>query len=48
MTPSKLYDAIKDSYEDIGEFITVLDVLFILGKIRLNKEAKVIIYVGVN
>lgn len=43
-----LYEATRKNFEDINQFVLALDVLFVLGRIRLNKELKVITYVETN
>jgi len=46
MTTSALYYAVKDTTEDVGEFIEILDCLYALGKIELNAETRFLHYVG--
>lgn len=46
VTASELYRAVKDTTEDIGEFIEILDCLYALGKLELNAETRSLHYVG--
>jgi hypothetical protein len=46
MTVSELYRSVKDTTEDIGEFIEILDCLYALGKLELNAETRSLHYVG--
>lgn len=43
---SDLINIRLDKFEDIGEFMLALDVLFVLGKIELEKDKGVIKYVN--
>ena len=42
---SELSHATRRKFTDIGEFILALDVLFVLGKIEIDKDKEVIRYV---
>ena len=46
MTVSVLYHSVKDTTEDIGEFIEIMDCLYALGKLELNVETRSLHYVG--
>jgi len=46
VSASELYRAVKDTTEDIGEFIEILDCLYALGKLELNAETRSLHYVG--
>lgn len=39
----ELYGEIADSFEDPGEFILALDVLFVLGRVTIDHEKKAVI-----
>ncbi len=41
-----LYEDTKKSFADINQYILTLDVLFVLGKIKLDKESRNITYVA--
>ena len=43
---SDLINIRLDKFEDIGEFMLALDVLFVLGKIELEEDKGVIKYVN--
>lgn len=43
---SELMQATNRKFTDIGEFIVALDVLFVLGKIELDKDKEIIRYVS--
>lgn len=43
-----LYEQIKSNFEDINQYILTLDVLFVLEKIQLDEELKVVKYVKKN
>ena len=45
---SDLIHARLDKFEDISEFMFALDVLFVLGKIELDKDKGVVKYVSRN
>jgi len=38
----KLFEQCEDSFEDPGEFILTLDVLFVLGRIRIDVERGIV------
>lgn len=42
MTVNELYLSEKKSFNDMSDFIDVLDLLYVLGKISFNKEGTVI------
>lgn len=44
----ELYEKIKSNFEDINQYILTLDVLFVLEKIQIDEELKVIKYVKKN
>lgn len=43
-----LYEKLQIYFEDINEYMLALDVLYVLGKIKYNKELRVIQYVEKN
>lgn len=45
---SILFDETKDYFEDISEFLLALDTLYLLDKIEIMDESKVIRYVEKN
>lgn len=45
ITPNNLYKRVKGQFEDIGEYLEVLDCLYALGKIELDEKRGVIHYV---
>ncbi len=45
LTPSVLYKKTKNRVEDISEFLDVLDCLLALGKIDIDSERGLLIYV---
>lgn len=45
ISPNELYEKVKDSFEDVGEFIEVLDCLFAIGEIDLE-NGELLYYVG--
>lgn len=46
MKPGDLYKKIKSKVSDVGEFLEILDCLYALGRIELNREGSVLHYVG--
>ena len=38
----ELFEQTHDSFEDVGEFILVLDTLFVLGRIELDASEEVV------
>lgn len=48
MTVSELYNTLSDHFEDITEFLTAIDVLFVLNSVVLQKENGVLKYVNRN
>ncbi|WP_139558309.1 ABC-three component system middle component 7 [Methylotetracoccus oryzae] len=38
----ELYSATRDVYADVGEFLLSLDVLFVLGRIRVDVVARTV------
>ena len=46
MKPGDLYKKIKSKVSDVGEFLEILDCLYALGKIELNREGGALHYVG--
>jgi len=45
---SELFIQVKDSFEDVAEFIIALDVLFVLDRIVYDENLKVIRYARKN
>lgn len=45
MKPGDLYKKVKSKVSDIGEFLEILDCLYALGKIELNREGSALHYV---
>lgn len=45
MSPSQLYKKTKSKFQNLAEFLEVLDCLFLLGKIVLLEEKEVLHYV---
>lgn len=45
LTPNALYKKVKSTMKDCGEYLEVLDCLYALGKIELNKRTGVLHYV---
>lgn len=43
-----LYEKIKDHFDDVNQYILTLDVLYILGKLKVDEKARVILYVKAN
>lgn len=43
-----LYEQVETHFEDLNEYMLALDVLYVLGKIKYNKELQVIQYVEKN
>jgi len=41
-----LFSKLKEAFEDIGEFIKVLDCLYALGTLELEAETRLLRYVG--
>lgn len=48
MRPIELYNKLRTNFEDINQFIVVLNVLFVLGKIKLDDKAGILSYVNSN
>lgn len=45
MKPRDLYKKVKSNVSDVGEFLEILDCLFALGKIEINREGSALHYV---
>ena len=43
---SELYRKVEKNFEDVGEFIVCIDVLYVLGRIELDRESGEIINVN--
>lgn len=41
-TPIELYDKLKNHFDHINEFVEVLDCLFLLDKIILSEEGRIV------
>ena len=46
MKPVDLYKKVKSKVSDVGEFLEILDCLYALRKIELNREGSALHYVG--
>lgn len=46
MTPVELYKTTQTKVEDVGEFLEIVDCLYLLGKIELVPDRKVLRYVA--
>lgn len=46
MRPDALYKKVKSKVLDVGEFLEILDCLYVLGKIELYEEGGMLHYVG--
>jgi hypothetical protein len=45
LTPSELYNAVSDKFDDINQFILAVDVLYLLDAIEYEQESEVLRYV---
>ena len=48
LTPKELYERLKGSVNDIGEFVEVIDCLYALGRVELDSDRGVLCYVNGN
>jgi hypothetical protein len=39
---TELYADVEDAFEDTSEFIVAMDVLFVLGRVSLNSQERVV------
>ena len=46
MSPAELYKKMKSKVEDVGEFLEVVDCLYLLGKVELVPDREVLRYVA--
>jgi len=46
MKPRDSYKKIQSKVSDVGEFLEILDCLYALGKIELDREGSTLHYVG--
>ncbi len=46
MTPVELYKTTRMKVEDVGEFLEIVDCLYLLGKIELVPDREVLRYVA--
>ncbi len=46
MTPVELYKTTQTKVEDVGEFLEIVDCLYLLGKIELVPDREVLRYVA--
>ena len=46
MTPVELYKTTRTKVEDVGEFLEIVDCLYLLGKIELVPDREVLRYVA--
>lgn len=45
LSVNELYEKLRKKFEDLDQFILTLDVLYLLEKVRYNKEWEVLEYV---
>lgn len=46
MTPVELYKTTRTKVEDVGEFLEIIDCLYLMGKIELVPDREVLRYVA--